>query len=367
LQHLRRAPSTRFVLIRASLVVASFVGVALGGSSAQASPTDAVTAVATDQQEKTAMPAWLKKFAGSSAELGNYFGTSVFYTNGYSDPYASTSLYLRPNYDLGTRFKLALSARIYLEREWTEPDNSVGRRFYPYDAWLSLAARNLKQWAPGKLTLGGMARLTIPISYESRYAHLLTAVTIGPSLGGEVIFGHDPNVDRRWRFSFTVLAQFTKYVQSQDVRGLGAGGSINCKQFVPGAVSFGADGAPAASDQCGGINQNFGVRSAVVLGLGRGKWSLGTTFLVDNTFMHSVPQDQYTDMYAVDTGREDTTWGIIGLTYSFTDHIAANVGISSQQPALDSRVQGLRFPFFDFSGGNANNFTQAFVSLTGTL
>jgi len=362
LQHLRRAPSTRLISAAAFLVA-----VALGASAVQASPTDAVTAVATNQQEKTAMPAWLKKFAGSSAELGSYFGTSVFYTNGYSDPYVSTSLYLRPTYDLGTRFKLALTARIYLEREFTEPDNQAGRRFYPYDGWLSLVARNLKQWAPAKLTLGGTARLTIPISYESRYAHLLTAVTLGPSLGGELIFGHDPNVEKQWRFSFTVLAQFTKYVQSQDALGLGPGASASCKEFVPGAVSFGVDGAPAASDRCGGINQNFGVRSAVVLGLARGKWSLGATFLVDNTFMHSVPNDQYKDMYAVATGREDTTWGIVGLTYSFNDHFAANAGISSQQPALDSRVQGLRFPFFDTAGGNANNFTQAFVSLTGTL
>ncbi len=133
------------------------------------------------------------------------------------------------------------------------------------------------------------------------------------------------------------------------------GDSSNCRELgPPGAISFGVDGAPAASDACGGtINPNFGVRSAVVLGLARGKWSLGATFLVDNTFLYNVPHDQFTDMYAVDRGREDTTWGIIGLTYStysINDHFGANVGLSSQQPALVSRVQGLRFPFFDFSG-----------------
>lgn len=354
--------SPRFIFLIATCLVA------LGGSSVQASPTDAVAAVSVEKQEKTAMPAWLKKFAGSSAELGNYFGTSVFYASGYTDPYVSTSLYLRPNYDLGTRFKLAASARLYFEREWTEPDNPVGRRFYPYDGWLSLVARDLKDWAPAKLTLGGTARLTIPISYESRYAHLLTAVTVGPSLGGELTFGHDTSEDKRWRFTFMVLAQFTKYVHSQDIRGLRPGDTTNCRDFVPGTVSFGVDGAPATSDACGGpINPNFSVRSAVVLGLARGKWTLGTTLLIDNTFLRDVPRDQYTDMYAVDRGREDFTWGIVGLTYSVNDHFAVNAGISSQQPALDSRVQGVRFPFFDFSGGNANNFTQAFLSLTGTL
>jgi len=341
---------------------------ALGASSAQASPTDAVAAVSTNQQEKTPLPSWMKKFAGSSAELGNYFGTSVFYTNGYTDPYVSTSLYLRPNYDLGTRFKLSVNARLYFEREWTQPDNPLGRRFYPYDGWLSLVARNLAQWTPARLTLGATARLTIPLSYESRYAHLLTAVTVGPSLGGELIFGRAPDPDKRWRFSFMLLAQFTKYVHSQDFRGVTPGDTSNCRDFAPGAVSFGPDGAPAASDTCGGpINPSFGVRSAIVLGLARGKWTLGMTMLVDNTFLHYVAPDMYTDIHAVDRGREDTTWGIIGLTYSVNDHFAVNAGISSQQPALDSRVQGLRFPFFDSSGGNANNFTQAFLSLTGTL
>lgn len=354
--------SPRFVFVIAACLIA------LGGSSAQASPTDAVAAVSTVQQEKTPMPAWMKKFAGSSFELGNYFGTSVFYTSGYTDPYASTSLYLRPNYDLGTRFKLAVSARFYLEREWTMPDNPTGRHFYPYDGWLSLVARNLKQWAPAKLTLGGTARLTIPISYESRYAHLTTAVTLGPSLGGELIFGRNPNPDKQWRFSFLTLLQVTKYVHSQDFRGITPGDTSNCRDFAPGAASFGADGAPAASDTCGGpINPNFGVRSAVVLGLARGKWTLGVTLLIDDTVLHQVPPDMYTDVHAVDRGREDATWGVIGLTYSFNDHFAVNAGLSSQQPALDSRVQGLRFPFFDFSGGNANNFTQAFLSLTGTL
>ena len=89
------------------------------------------------------------------------------------------------------------------------------------------------------------------------------------------------------------LAQFTKYVHSQDIRGLTPGDTSNCRDFVPGTVSFGVDGAPATSDACGGpINPNFGVRSALVLGLARGKWTLGTTLLIDNTFLHDVARDQ---------------------------------------------------------------------------
>ena len=322
----------------------------------------------TKKPDEEGRPAWMKKMAGSSVDLSSYIGSGSFYASNYHNPYVSMAVFVRPTYDLGTRFKLSANARLYVEEELTMPDVPNGRRFSPYDIWLWLSAKDLHTFAGPKIRLGGVARLVVPISYESRYAHMLTAVTFGPSLGGELIFGGNPNPDKRWRFSFMLLAQFTKYVHGQDFRGVAPGDTSNCRDFAPGAVSFGPDGAPAASDTCGGpINPSFGVRSAIVLGLARGKWTLGMTMLVDNTFLHYVAPDMYTDIHAVDRGREDTTWGIIGLTYSVNDHFAVNAGISSQQPALDSRVQGLRFPFFDSSGGNANNFTQAFLSLTGTL
>jgi len=44
-----------------------------------------------------------------------------------------------------------------------------------------------------------------------------------------------------------------------------------------------------------------------------------------------------------------------------------SIGLSSLQPALDSRYRYLRFPFFDFSGANANNYTNVFASINGTL
>jgi len=43
-------------------------------------------------------------------------------------------------------------------------------------------------------------------------------------------------------------------------------------------------------------------------------------------------------------------------------------GLSSLQPALDSRYRSPRFPFFDLSGGaNANNYTQVYFALDGVL
>ena len=48
--------------------------------------------------------------------------------------------------------------------------------------------------------------------------------------------------------------------------------------------------------------------------------------------------------------------------------MGVSAGISSLQPALDSRYRYPRFPFFDLSGGaNANNFTQFFVGVNGSI
>jgi hypothetical protein len=67
------------------------------------------------------------------------------------------------------------------------------------------------------------------------------------------------------------------------------------------------------------------------------------------------------------TGRQDMTWGIVGLTRELRPHLSLTAGISSLQPALDSRYRYPRFPFWDFSGANFYNYSQVFVSLSGSL
>ena len=92
----------------------------------------------------TAKSEYLKKFEGSSVDLSTYIGSGTFYVSGYRNPYASLALFARPSYKLGTQYKLALRARFYAEEELTSPDTPNGRRFYPYDPWVWLAADNLK-------------------------------------------------------------------------------------------------------------------------------------------------------------------------------------------------------------------------------
>jgi len=342
----------------------------LGTGSPGATATATANATAKSSTETSTLPGWMRRFAGSNAEIGSYVGSGSFYSSGYHDSYVSASLYLRPSLDLGTRFKLAATARFYFEEELTSPANPSGRRFSPYDAWLSLVAKNLHTFEAPKLAVGGIARVILPISYESRYANLLAGLSAGLTLSREFDLGGDPSPDKHFKLSLMLMEVFTKYLRTGEVPGNLAGSSSGCRATATaGSTSTGPEGPSVSTeDRCGGpVNSSFGLRHAGVVALTRGKLGLSVTLLVDNSFGYRIPRDAQTPDNAVDTGRSDLTWGIVAFSYSLDDHLSLGVGFMSLQPALDAQSKSLRFPFFDFSGGTANNFTQAFASLSGTL
>jgi hypothetical protein len=327
----------------------------------------------TKKPDEEGRPAWMKKMAGSSVDLSSYVGSGSFYATKWSDPYVSMAIFVRPTYDLGTRFKLSANARLYVEEELTMPDVPNGRRFSPYDIWLWLSAKDLYTFSGPKIRLGGVARVVVPISYESRYAHMVTGMAGGLSLSRPFEFGSAPTAEGRWNLVAVVSSVFTKYLYTSDLRGDPPGDSTGCRPFLPGGLAAGSAGGPTASegDRCGGpVNTNFALTSSGTLSLTHGKWNLAVILLIANSFRYRVAENVSANLPESAIGRSDTTWGIVSLTYSFTDHLGISVGLSSYQPALDSQYRRLRFPFFDtnISGSAvANIYTQAFVSLSGTL
>ena len=354
-----------------SAVLLALVSVALPGPARADVAQDQINTISKPRDDR-GRAEWRQKLSGSTAELSSYIGSGSFYASGYRDPYVSTALFVRPTYDLGTRFKLSANARLYLEEEFTQPDNPNGRHFSPSDIWFWLSARELHRWERSRLRLGGVLRVVVPISYESRYSHMVTGAAAGLSLGRTFDFGPSESPDRRWNLVLSLNGVFTKYVYTSDLRGNAPGDTSGCRSFLgAGAAGGSASGGPSASesDRCGGpVNTSYSVTSSGLASLTRAKWSLSVILVVGNQFRYSVPRDSLSPITATDVGRTDTTWGVVSLSYSLTEHLAVSVGMSSYQPALDSRYQSLRFPFFDLSGGaNANNYTQAFVSLSGTI
>jgi hypothetical protein len=329
------------------------------------------TLTATPAGEKKS---WLQqRFGGSFADLSTYVGSGSFYTSGYSDPYVSNALFLRPTFNLGTRFKLSLNGRLYLEQEYTKPDLPNGRSFYPSDAWLYLQAKNLYTMPRAKITFGGTTRAVLPLSYESQYAHLVTALGVSGTARRSFEFGAPNAQGKRWELSLVAGSGFTKFVRTSPLRGNHPGDTTGCRSVTPAGAASAAAG-PSETDHCGGpLSTSYGITSLVNAALSHGRYSLSVSLSIMNEFKYSVDSSVFAqplatnELHEVPLGRTDMTWGIIALGYDLTDHVSLSLGIASFQPALDSRYQNLRFPFFDFSGPNANNMTQAFAGVTGTL
>jgi hypothetical protein len=312
---------------------------------------------------------FLKKFAGSFAELSTYIGTGTFYTGGYSRPNVQEALYLKPVFNLGTKLNLTLNARVYLLYEFTNPDSESAQRFSPLDSWLWLNAGNLYTEPHTKIRLSGNVRVVLPTSYESRYANMVMA--LGGGLGLSRRFEWGKNKD--WNAGISLSSAVVKNFHTHAYRGNGPDDLAGCHGQLSPAVAAGAargEIAPAVADTdaCGGpLNTNVSVTSALSPSIGYKKLSLAVTMIFINSFKYSFDNDPYTAMHTVQTGQVDQTWGMISLAYEINDHLGVDVGLSSYQPALNSMYNAPRFPFFDFESGNAANYTQVFLGVNGTL
>jgi hypothetical protein len=330
------------------------------------SGSSTITTSGVDQSKA----AWQQRWAGSTAELTTYIGSGTFYTSGYRDPYVSDAFYFRPQYNLGTKYKLSLAGRVYFEEEWTKPDISNGRSWNLLDSIIYLNAKNLYTTQRGKVTFFGGLRATIPLSFESRYAHLVTALGVSGGAHHTWEFGQPNAEGKRWNLTLTFGEGFSKAIRTSETRGDHPGDTTGCR--TAGTAGYTGGPGAAENDRCGGpLNTSYAFSTSGAAALSRGRYSLSLSLIVMNEFKYSIDSNTYAMVVAqsnqVPTGRADITWGVVSAGYDINDHFSVSLGLASYQPAMNSRYTALRFPFFDFSGGNANNFTQVMVGVSGTL
>jgi hypothetical protein len=233
------------------------------------------------------------------------------------------------------------------------------------DSWIWLSARKLYEGPRSKIKIGGSLRAVIPTSYETRYQNTITILSPGVSASRPFEFGRPDKEGKKWELVLSLGTSFSKYFQTSIYRGSGPGDTTGCRAGVSNGNSA---GSAADSDRCGGpINANFSFTTSANAGLSRGRYSLSSTLILINQFRYAAGDSAFTAMNAETRGRNDATWGLLSVGYKINDYLSASAGLSSYQPALDSRYRYPRFPFFDFSGTNANNFTQVFVGVNGTL
>lgn len=351
-------------LVSIMLTVAVLGGTAFGQGAARdqgGAATKGAELKASSKRE------WfLKRFAGSYAELSTFVGTGSFYSGGFSRPYVAEGLYVKPTFQLGTPVRLTLNARVYFIYEFTNPDSPSAQRFSPLDTWIWLSAANLYTEKKTGIRLSGIFRVQLPTSYESIYSNTVMGLAAGLGLGRGFKWA------KNWRGGVSLSSTFTKFFHTREYRGKGPGDSTLCDgpAAPPPSVATGAGFGPDVSvgDTCGGpLNTSHAVVSALSGNVGWKGLTISTTLLFINQWRYSFPIDQYTSPNAVQTGQVDSTWGLIALSYDINPHLGVTLGLSSFQPALNSTFTRPRFPFFDFESGNAANYTQIFANVNGTL
>lgn len=287
----------------------------------------------------------LDKFRGSMLSTSVYLGSGTFGADsnnsgfpgnaGPANALVSQDLLLYPRFTFAPRQSL----RLYwaLECEFTDPDNSTGRRCDPADLRISYHHTKLWQdpWLDG--TVMGTAAIYVPTSYASINNQTIMNIRL---TGSYIAYFFNEKLEVMYGLSVQ------KYLPA----------AVSRQQVVtPGSISP-SNGESGATGSGSGINDNWLIVNNAHVGVYFTKqWSLSMDLMVMNYFRFAGKEDALSDPTLPTARFKDYTWGIIETSYQPTKWFSAALGISSMQTALTSDNKSLRFPFFDFAGPENNN------------
>ena len=207
-----------------------------------------------------------------------------------------------------------------------------------------------------KVTFFGGVRAAIPVSYESRYAHLITTLGVSLAANRAFEFGRPDAQGKRWNLTLTLGEGFSKALRTSAIRGNFPGDTTGCRTTGPHGLRGQRRAPPRTTAAAVRSARATPSRPRASSALSRGRYSLSVSLIVLNEFKYSI--DAATTLHRcvrrrntsnqIATGRSDITWGIISAGYDITDHFALSVGLASYQPALDSRYQTPAFSVLRF-------------------
>jgi len=287
--------------------------------------------------ESSAVP---EKRLSAFVALSNSLGLATFVADDKADnPYFAQSVSIGPRYSLAPRLTLGLGWS--LGWEYTAPERQSGRRYSPSDVSGSISHSELWGSEPLGLKLSGSLTAIAPTSFESRANNTVTNLTASPSL--------IKSLGDRLRLSYTF--SFTKYLPYRQ-----HGGDDQTLYDDDGILL-------CADDNCrSGQNRNFSLRNAVGLSYQFTDKLTGLLRLgISHAWSFAPEGGSWTNQRAL-----DATSGSIGVSYAVNETYTVSGGVSSGQPALDSRGVRPRFPFADFESP-ANGFTSFGLTITGKI
>jgi long-subunit fatty acid transport protein len=294
----------------------------------------------------------------ASIALSTIVGEATFVANrDTNDAVVAQSVSLGPSYRLTDHVSVGLGWS--LGWEYTTPDGPPGapvnRRYSPSDISGSISHSDLWSDHRSGLRLSGSIRAIAPTSFESRQNHTITNVTVSPSLSRAFL---------KDRLTLSYGFGFTKYFPAQATRGF-----VGCADDPSFLHPPGQEQPSTDSQRCGGggMNTNFSISN-----------SLGGSYKFTDKLSGSIGIGlsrawKFTPDGPVGSSGEPgltgglwQTTGDLSMSYAINDTYSVSGGVSSGQPALDSRQSRPRFPLFDFETP-ANGFTTFGVTLSGRI
>jgi hypothetical protein len=366
----RSSPLDLEVAVRSTLITLSlWMGIGLRAMAADSVPSTPPTQVALSEVELPEVAASVeepprdKPSFSAKITLDNALGSGVLESNAYSqNPSYTVNLFFNPSYDFsigGHKLKAAAWEGLFL---YPRLDNNAGvsRRVDWSDLRLTLSDSKLYEEPHTHIKLGASLRGTIPVSYTSRFASLITALTFGVNLS-KSFYRLDLTA------GFAVQKNFFRYTSIQvpctdpvPIQ-LPSGGTV--LGFPDGICRTGDPSAPVTSATA--LNANFTLIPSVSGTYHfTDKLSLGVSLTYLDSFLYQVPVDGFSsgavdsngNQIAQSQGRVDAIYAITSLDYSIDQHWGLSLGVLNNTAPRSPNAQGYNFPIADVTSLATNSF-----------
>ncbi|MEO1234871.1 MAG: hypothetical protein AAFZ18_38865, partial [Myxococcota bacterium] len=292
---------------------------------------------------------------GLNASILASLGQGTFMSGAAQNPSLVTQISLQPTLQID---QWTLFASQALAVEATDPDNPAGQRVTWFDT--SLGALYPVRLASLSTSLQFSGGLRLPTSQQSQAQGSLggaflgvTSITSTPLEGLRVIVGLRGQANTAF----------------EELRGIEDGDSFQDASLgVTLASTCLLRTGESAADACGPIPNVANLSGALRLTYGRGPFfAVVGVSVISLVSAFSGPDDELRAEGAR-PGLNATTFtsGTVSGNYQLRPWLVVGLGTQSFQPIQTADGQGLRFPFWNFTGA-ANNFSSFFVSSTFIL
>lgn len=285
-----------------------------------------------------------------NASLSTFVGQGTFVQGEGGNSSVVSQLTLSPSYRIG---RISLFARQTVSWEWTDPDNPSGRQFDALDTSLGILVPFSIKTIDTRVQL--VSGIRLPVSYASRAQGLYGGLFVGatavyrtPLKGLQLVLGLAGQVNG----------------SAESLRADGADSTFDDRTLGP--INVTSCYARAGEDQaaaCGAIPSIAQLSGRLALTYLVGDFSFVIGLSVISQIQGDLGPDDELTAEAARTGVNATTFtsGTVSANYVATRWLIIGLGISSFQPIQTADGQGVRFPFWNFSGEN-NNFSSIFLA-----